>query len=47
MPFNVTSGSVKVTEGGKVSGNVNEQYYRVDNEEISIFPCLASSMWPD
>ena len=41
MPFNVTSGSVKVTEGGKVSGNVNEQYYRVDNEGDINFPVLG------
>lgn len=41
MPFNVTPGTLKVTEGGNVGGTVDNQYYRVDNEGNINFPVLG------
>lgn len=41
VPFNVTPGTFKTTETGKVIGSVNEQYYRVDNDGEINFPVLG------
>jgi hypothetical protein BACCOPRO_03208 len=41
VPFNVTPGTFKTTETGKVVGSVNEQYYRVDNDGEINFPVLG------
>lgn len=41
VPFNVTPGSVKVSESGSVDGKTNGQYYRVDNNGDINFPVLG------
>ncbi len=41
VPFNVTPGTLKVSENGKVGGSVDEQFYRVDNEGDINFPVLG------
>ena len=41
VPFNVTPGTLKVSENGKVGGSADEQYYRVDNEGDINFPVLG------
>lgn len=41
VPFNVTPGTFKVNENGKVAGSADEQYYRVDNDGEINFPVLG------
>ncbi len=43
VPFNVTPGTLKVSENGKVGGSVDEQFYRVDNEGDINFPVLGAA----
>lgn len=41
VPFNVSPGSLKISENGRVGGSADEQYYRVDSDGDINFPVLG------